>query len=53
MKIPIFILTIFLTASLMLEGWTLNEIVNLKVEIAAIKVQLQINNPTIAQNHEH
>ena len=42
MKVPVFILSAALGAAILLQGWTLNEIVNLKADVAAIKAQLTI-----------
>jgi hypothetical protein len=40
-KIPPFIIALFLTASLGLQGWTLSTVVDLKADVAALKVQQQ------------
>jgi hypothetical protein len=49
-KIPVWILSTFLTAALLLQGWTLNEIVNLKMSVAAIQSQLT---HTVLAKNEH
>ena len=50
MKIPVFILSAALGLAILLEGWTLTQIIDLKVAVAAIKTQL--NQRQIAQIHE-
>jgi len=40
MKIPIFILSAALGVAILLEGWTLTQIIDLKVAVAAINTQL-------------
>ncbi len=42
MKIPIFILTLALTALLGLEAWTLSQVVQLGQDVAAIKATLAL-----------
>lgn len=49
MKIPVFILSAALGVAILLEGWTLNEIINLKVEVSAIKAQFNQNHHTAAK----
>ena len=41
MNVPIEIIEIFLTASLGLQGWTLIEIVKLKMKVAVLEVKLK------------
>ncbi len=48
MRVPVFVLSALIGVAILLEGWTLNEIVNLKVEVSAIKTQLNQNH--IAKN---
>ena len=50
MKIPIWILTVVAGAFLTLQGWTLNEVVNLNADVAAIKAVLK---PTTIASNEH
>jgi hypothetical protein len=52
MKIPVVIVSIFLTGILGLEAWTLNMVVDLKADVAAIKVELRNRNLNQTQNHE-
>lgn len=51
MKIPVVIVSIFLTGILALEGWTLNEVVKLKTDVAAIKSKLDFLGNESAINH--
>ena len=46
MKIPVFILMLFGTSALALQAWTLNAIVDLKSDVAALKYVISVN-----QNH--
>ena len=51
MKIPIWFLTLAVGAIFALQGWTLNQVVNLRSDVAAIKAVLPIK-PETTQNHE-
>lgn len=42
MKIPVFILSACVGVAILLEGWTLTEIINLKLAVAEIKTQLHL-----------
>ena len=50
MKIPVFILSAALGLAILLEGWTLTQIIDLKVAVAAINTQL--NQRPIAKINE-
>lgn len=43
MKIPIAFLTIAVSAVVALQAWTLNEIVNLKTDVATLKILVNQN----------
>ena len=50
LKIPVFILSAALGLAILLEGWTLTQIIDLKVAVAAINTQL--NQRPIAKINE-
>jgi hypothetical protein len=50
MKVPVPFLVAGLTALLALQGWTLKSVVEMKVEIAAIKATLSLKQTTLAVN---
>jgi hypothetical protein len=50
MKIPVFIITLAVAALIALQGWTLNAVVDLKSDVAALKSILSVNHNTIAKN---
>ena len=49
MKIPMAIISCFLGALVLLEAWTLNAVVELKTEVAAIKALVNNNQKNLAQ----
>jgi len=50
MKIPIWLLTIFVTAAVAFQGWIAQQVVELRADVAAIKSVLPLN--TAQKDHE-
>jgi hypothetical protein len=52
MKIPTFILTLVGTAALAMQAWTMNAVVELKMEVSALKATFSANhnNHNLTQN---
>ena len=51
MKIPVFILTLAASAAFAMQAWTLNAVVDLKADVAALKaISVQNHNHNLTQN---